>query len=550
LKSGIVLSSLALLACAAGSAVAQCAANGGNYVTNVSNGVIVPGDTDTGNHGDDTTTQISLPFSWSIYGTSYNTAYVCSNGWMGFAAGSGTAYSNNCLPQVLTTAGTNCVTGPAIFPYWDDLRTDMTAPGIFTSVTGNAPNRIFNIEWRAVYYAANTVPCNFEVRLYEGSNRFDIVYGAMNIGGSGGTMGCQQAAGPVERATQYQCSTSAFDGPAEGTVVSYDCMVTPAPSCSLSLSSSGGFVGDSVLARATITPGTPATPPYTVSVDASQLNAGTVQLYDDGSHGDAAAGDLVFTNTVTVGAGVSDGAKTLVSTATDSAQPSNSSTCSATYAVGYCTATTGYTACNPVFEYISNVSLGTINNPSDCAQPAYEDFSAVSTMMAPGSSAPIAVTIGTPYGLDQCTVWVDWNGNGQFTDAGEAFPLSPMPLGVGNNTFTGTITVPAGAAAGARRMRAVLTYALTPVPCPTAAAFTYGNIEDYTINVGSGCGTADFNCDGDTGTDADIEAFFACLAGNCPAAPCANNADFNADGDTGTDSDIEAFFRVLAGGNC
>jgi hypothetical protein len=64
------------------------------------------------------------------------------------------------------------------------------------------------------------------------------------------------------------------------------------------------------------------------------------------------------------------------------------------------------------------------------------------------------------------------------------------------------------------------------------------------------CGTADFNCDGDVGTDADIESFFACLAGNCPAAPCANTADFNFDGDIGTDADIEAFFRVLAGGAC
>jgi hypothetical protein len=67
---------------------------------------------------------------------------------------------------------------------------------------------------------------------------------------------------------------------------------------------------------------------------------------------------------------------------------------------------------------------------------------------------------------------------------------------------------------------------------------------------GPACGTADFNCDGDVGTDQDIEAFFACLAGNCPPAPCANSADFNGDGDVGTDADIEAFFRVLAGGNC
>ena len=62
-----------------------------------------------------------------------------------------------------------------------------------------------------------------------------------------------------------------------------------------------------------------------------------------------------------------------------------------------------------------------------------------------------------------------------------------------------------------------------------------------------GC-SSDFNQDGDSGTDADIEAFFACLAGNC----CANclSGDFNCDGDTGTDADIEAFFRVLAGGKC
>ncbi len=69
-----------------------------------------------------------------------------------------------------------------------------------------------------------------------------------------------------------------------------------------------------------------------------------------------------------------------------------------------------------------------------------------------------------------------------------------------------------------------------------------------TGTIGSPCGSADFDGDGDTGTDADIEAFFACLAGNC-CATC-GTADFDGDGDTGTDADIEAFFRVLAGGNC
>jgi hypothetical protein len=60
--------------------------------------------------------------------------------------------------------------------------------------------------------------------------------------------------------------------------------------------------------------------------------------------------------------------------------------------------------------------------------------------------------------------------------------------------------------------------------------------------------TPDFDGDGDNSTDADIEAFFNCLAGNC-CATCAS-ADFNGDGDSATDADIEAFFRVLAGGAC
>ena len=67
---------------------------------------------------------------------------------------------------------------------------------------------------------------------------------------------------------------------------------------------------------------------------------------------------------------------------------------------------------------------------------------------------------------------------------------------------------------------------------------------------GPACGTADYDGDGDAGTDADIESFFSCLAGNCCATCWHMGADFNGDGDAGTDADIEAFFRVLAGNHC
>jgi hypothetical protein len=73
----------------------------------------------------------------------------------------------------------------------------------------------------------------------------------------------------------------------------------------------------------------------------------------------------------------------------------------------------------------------------------------------------------------------------------------------------------------------------------------------YTMGpTGPTCGTSDFNGDGDFGTDQDIEAFFACLAGTCCPTCWQGGSDFNGDGDFGTDQDIEAFFRVLAGSPC
>jgi hypothetical protein len=70
----------------------------------------------------------------------------------------------------------------------------------------------------------------------------------------------------------------------------------------------------------------------------------------------------------------------------------------------------------------------------------------------------------------------------------------------------------------------------------------------FFARVAPACGSADFNGDGDVGTDQDIAAFFACLAGSC-CTTC-GSTDFNGDGDLGTDQDVETFFRVLGGGAC
>jgi hypothetical protein len=149
------------------------------YNFSISAGSIVPGTTDTGNHTDDGSTVIMLPFPYRLYDTDFSNVRVGSNGHLTFGAP-----NDNFNPGCIPVAGATY----AIGPYWTDQCTtacgSATAAntGIFTSVSGAAPNRIFNIEWRTVYFnsGGNGVPLNYEVRLYERKAEFDVIYGTVN----------------------------------------------------------------------------------------------------------------------------------------------------------------------------------------------------------------------------------------------------------------------------------------------------------------------------------------------------------------------------------
>src|SRR5207253_6952615 len=82
--------------------------------------------------------------------------------------------------------------------------------GIYTSLSGTAPNRIFNIEWCANYFSTNNHIANFEVRLYESTGRFDFVYGQVDYGGYGATVGVQDGGSLF---TQFSCNRDSGLGP-------------------------------------------------------------------------------------------------------------------------------------------------------------------------------------------------------------------------------------------------------------------------------------------------------------------------------------------------
>ena len=197
------------------------------YETTTGTGTIVAGTTNIGQCNDCTTT-ISAPFPVFLYGTSFTSIAVSSNGNLQFTSHSPDNHAVCPLPT--------CPLDEAILAYYGDLRTDQVSAdcvnfasgcGVFTSVTGTAPNREFNIEWRAAYVSHGGT-ANFEVRFYENTpSFFDVFYGATSDNGSGEMSGVQPS-GTGSCATTFSCLQGTLT---DGLKVTYTspCGGTPTP---------------------------------------------------------------------------------------------------------------------------------------------------------------------------------------------------------------------------------------------------------------------------------------------------------------------------------
>ena len=171
-----------------------------NYTYATGTATIVPGTSFVaGSSCNSCAVPLTLPFAYALYGTAYTSAMVSNKGVLEFT-GSSSSGANECLPTALLT--------DSIMPYWDDLNTFVAdTMGVYTSVSGSAPNRVFNIEWRSGIIAADVQP-HFEVRLYEGQQRFDFVYGQTRGGGYSTTIGVQHGSGAGGAFTQFACNQS------------------------------------------------------------------------------------------------------------------------------------------------------------------------------------------------------------------------------------------------------------------------------------------------------------------------------------------------------
>jgi len=176
-----------------------CALGAGDYTRGASplgfiDACSLPGATRDLAAARDSAVDLTLPFPFRFYGTTYTQVGASVNGLLAFPSAP-PAWTNAPLPA----AGV----GDAILPFWDDLQT--RPAGLCVSALGRAPERLFVVQWSDVDLEDRGVTgdlgasLNFEVILEEATQAIDVVYGAMGgdarAGGASATVGIQRGDG-------------------------------------------------------------------------------------------------------------------------------------------------------------------------------------------------------------------------------------------------------------------------------------------------------------------------------------------------------------------
>ncbi len=135
---------------------------------------------------------------------------------------------------------------------------------------------------------------------------------------------------------------------------------------------------------------------------------------------------------------------------------------------------------------ITLLNFNTLNNVS--GKPlVYSDYTDQSTNVEKDQSYELSVRINTDGDyICYVSVWVDWNQDMDFDDAGEEYNLGSatnVTNGLTNNSPL-SVTIPTNAVEGETRLRVSVRFNAYPTSCMTHFD---GEVEDYTINVTSGC---------------------------------------------------------------
>ncbi len=136
---------------------------------------------------------------------------------------------------------------------------------------------------------------------------------------------------------------------------------------------------------------------------------------------------------------------------------------------GYCTSTSTSNAT----DWITKVVVGAYTNTTGAA--LYTNFASGPTL-TPGLSTSVNLTPNSTSRKNFWRVWIDYNADNDFDDAGELVFSANNRKGIASGSFI----VPSGVS-GTARMRVTMKNGGAPTSCET---FTNGEVEDYLVTFG------------------------------------------------------------------
>jgi hypothetical protein len=163
---------------------------------------------------DDGVVTQTLPFAFTLYGTTYSQVHISTNGNLHFGQATEWPPTHDGTPECVPSTHYPYAPRSLVAPMWFDFKiptvpTESVSGGVYTQLEGTSPNQNYIVEWRDVPQWDNpSVRATFEVILSQnGDITFqykDLVGEAVN--GSGGVIGIQNSSGTIGLA--YACRQS------------------------------------------------------------------------------------------------------------------------------------------------------------------------------------------------------------------------------------------------------------------------------------------------------------------------------------------------------
>jgi hypothetical protein len=137
-------------------------------------------------------------------------------------------------------------------------------------------------------------------------------------------------------------------------------------------------------------------------------------------------------------------------------------------------------------EDISNMNNGC---SSDNGVDGYGDFTDMSTSLEPGNTYTVSWETG--YSSQQASLWIDLNSNKEFED--DERLITDFMMDNSGQVYTTDFTIPESVNGGVKRLRIRAQWLDSSAdPCED---WSYGETEDYTVDLGAGVLTVNLACD-------------------------------------------------------